>query len=241
MGIDFSMYKHRFLNLLVVLFLLFLTTPLVRLFGTGSIFAGIVLDVVFAGMMLAAIFAVSRQPRTVVVAIILAALTFALQAADYIFVGESLEIARYILTIAFLGFTVIVILKHLFVSQCVTTDVVCASLCVYLLLAVIWAMAYPLIEIVHPGSFIFGFGDIQDPGFMRFNTERSIFCLYYSLVTMSTLGYGDIVPVASAARMLAAVQAVTGQLYLAVLVARLVGLHIAHSAPLASKDAQPIP
>ena len=58
-----------------------------------------------------------------------------------------------------------------------------------------------------------------------------MFPIYYSFVTLSTLGYGDIVPKVSAARMLAAVEAITGQLYLAVLVARLVGLHISQSTP----------
>jgi voltage-gated potassium channel Kch len=58
---------------------------------------------------------------------------------------------------------------------------------------------------------------------------ESIYPIYFSLVTLTTLGYGDIVPTAAAARMLAAVEAVVGQLYLAVLVARLVGLHIAQA------------
>ncbi len=52
---------------------------------------------------------------------------------------------------------------------------------------------------------------------------------YYSFVTMTTLGYGDIVPASPVARMCAVLQAVLGQLYLAVLVARLVGLHILHA------------
>lgn len=54
--------------------------------------------------------------------------------------------------------------------------------------------------------------------------------IYYSFVTMTTLGYGDIVPTNPASRMLSVLQALTGQLYLVVLVARIVGLHITHSA-----------
>jgi hypothetical protein len=53
--------------------------------------------------------------------------------------------------------------------------------------------------------------------------------LYFSFATLTTLGYGDIVPVSAIARTLATLEAITGQLYLAVLVARLVGLHIAES------------
>ncbi len=64
---------------------------------------------------------------------------------------------------------------------------------------------------------------------MRFLGLQLEIPIYYSFVTMTTLGYGDIVPVNPAARMLSVLQALTGQLYLVVLVARLVGLHIAHS------------
>ena len=59
--------------------------------------------------------------------------------------------------------------------------------------------------------------------------DQGSLALYYSLVTISTLGYGDVVPTSGVSRMLAAAQAVTGQTYLAVLVARLVGLQIAQS------------
>jgi len=65
---------------------------------------------------------------------------------------------------------------------------------------------------------------------MRLGGRQSVFPLYYSFVTMTTLGYGDIVPRSSSARMFAAIEALMGQLYLAVLVARLVGLHIFPSA-----------
>ena len=64
---------------------------------------------------------------------------------------------------------------------------------------------------------------------MRLGKEPAGVEFYYSLVTMTTLGYGDIVPVTPAARSLTTLEAVVGQLYLAVLVARLVGLHVADS------------
>jgi len=64
---------------------------------------------------------------------------------------------------------------------------------------------------------------------MRFGSEKSVTPLYFSYTTMTTLGYGDLVPHAPIARMLTSIQAVTGQIYLAVLVARLVGMQIAES------------
>ena len=61
-------------------------------------------------------------------------------------------------------------------------------------------------------------------------SEFLVKALYYSLVTMTTLGYGDVVPTTPVTEMAASMQALVGQLYVAVLIARLVGLHVAESA-----------
>jgi hypothetical protein len=109
-------------------------------------------------------------------------------------------------------------------------DTICASLCAYLLLGVLWALVYSTVSAMDPGSFATGPASSDLDARLRFGDREMIYALYYSLVTMTTLGYGDIVPTSAPARMLAVVQAVTGQIYLAVLVARLVGVHIAQSA-----------
>ncbi len=77
-----------------------------------------------------------------------------------------------------------------------------------------------IVDFVVPGSF----QSAQDRAF----TGTQI--ISYSFVTLTTLGYGDIIPISPSARALAIVEALTGQIYLAVLVARLVGLHITHSS-----------
>ena len=90
----------------------------------------------------------------------------------------------------------------------------------------IWTYAYSVVSILVPGSFTVMGGDV---GALRLGGKDSLDAIYYSFVTMTTLGYGDVAPVSAPARALAVLQALTGQLYLAVLVARLVALHIAHS------------
>jgi voltage-gated potassium channel Kch len=88
------------------------------------------------------------------------------------------------------------------------------AVCIYLLLGVIWAVAYTAIEIIAPGSFK-GFAPTLGRGW---DSEW----LYFSFVTMTTLGYGDISPVSATAKVLAYFQAVFGQFYIAILVAGLV-------------------
>jgi hypothetical protein len=90
----------------------------------------------------------------------------------------------------------------------------------YLLLGVIWAHAYSLVALLRPGSFS-GAANLTDG-------PRG--WLYFSFVTLTTMGYGDVLPVHPTARSLATAEAVTGSLYLAILIGRLVGLAVAPPA-----------
>ena len=87
----------------------------------------------------------------------------------------------------------------------------------YVLLGVIWAYAYALVELLRPGAFSGPVSPADGP--------RAF--LYFSFVTLTTVGYGDVLPVHSAARSLANLEAVTGPLYLAILIARLVSVAVA--------------
>src|SRR5262249_49800773 len=113
-------------------------------------------------------------------------------------------------------------------SRQVTVNIVCASLCIYLLLGLVWALAYSVDDVLDPSAFTCTVR-AGNPGprlrLGRGGTEL----LYFSVSTLTTLGYGDIVPTSPICRMLASVEGLTGQLYLAVLVARLVGMHVAYS------------
>jgi len=123
--------------------------------------------------------------------------------------------------LALIGFMVVAItftMKQIAFSNEINTNRIIGAICVYLLLGVIWAMAYTIIEMVSPGSFA-GFSPIDDLGW---DSEW----LYFSFVTMTTLGYGDILPVSATARGFAYMQAIVGQFYIAVLVAGLVSAYV---------------
>ena len=129
----------------------------------------------------------------------------------------------------FFAFTAVTILAIVLRAQTVTGDIVSGALCVYLLMGIMWAFLYMLLESVHPGTFRFAVETkiaadtaYPPPAFLsRF--------VYFSFVTLSTVGYGDIVPLTGPARGLAVVEGILGQFYLAVLVARFVSLYIVHS------------
>ncbi len=223
--------RHRFAVLLCALALLLVGAPLVRTFRpeAQSRLADLVISLLFAIVLLSAVFAVSRTRTTEILALLLAISAAVLQGLQTWLAKDGLAIAGHLLGILFLGYVIVLILKFLFVSHRVSSDMICASLCVYFLLGVLCALAYSLFSYLDPTSFAFALAKDGEAEVIRFGGERTFIAIYYSFVTMSTLGYGDIVPTSSLTRSCAALQAVAGQLYLAVLVARLVGLHISHS------------
>ena len=113
----------------------------------------------------------------------------------------------------------ILILAFVLRAREVDLGIVFGSVCVYLLVAFMWASGYTLIEGLQPGSFAI-------PSLTEEESTRNAL-QYFSFVTITTLGYGDIQPVTRLARMTSVLEAVIGQLYLVILVARLVGLHTA--------------
>ena len=178
-------------------------------FGTG-----VVSRLTFAATFLACIWAVASQRRLLVVALLLGVPTLALG----LIANASAAAAGLVLGILMLGFICVVFLSRIFAYPVVTSGTVSASVVVYLLLGVIWYQAYQLVEQFLPGSF---YGVAAGDGVA---TAGELF--YYSFVTLSTLGYGDMGPVSDYARSLAISEAVVGQLYLVVLVASLVGMYL---------------
>ena len=238
-----ALLGNRFVVLLGGLTLLMLAAPLVRDFGPDRFpgLASIVTNILFSAMLLSAAFAVCRSRLTMIIVSALAVPSVVLHATAALGGPAEPAVATHVLDFLYLGCTAGLVLRHLFRSERVTVDTISASVCVYLLIGVMWAVAYSLLETLNPGSFVFSVAAGDEAQSMSFGGEESIFPLYFSFVTMSTLGYGDIVPASSSARMFAVVEAIMGQIYLTVLVARLVGLHIAHSTIAARTREQTAP
>ena len=134
-------------------------------------------------------------------------------------------VAHHGLMVAFLGFAVTVILRNILTRQDVTGDDVLGTVCGYLLAAALWANAYALTEVLVPGSFNLS---QEMKGVSTWQGRTAVFS-YFSLVTLTTMGYGDITPVRAPATAFATLEAVFGQFYIAVVVAQLVGLRLAQA------------
>ena len=127
---------------------------------------------------------------------------------------------------AFYALMVVGILTYVYRAEIIDGNVLSAAICAYLLMGLGWTDLFMIIENADPGSFSSGslaIGGLEDLASPRL--QQSHFS-YFSLVTLSTLGYGDITPLKPAARNLAALEAIIGQLFIGVLVARLVSQQV---------------
>lgn len=136
--------------------------------------------------------------------------------------------------VALVGLQVVLIgslVWYMFGTQRVTRDVLVAGVTVYLLLGTLFIPIYTQVEVVLPGSFQVQDAASASTGWTQF--------LYFSYVTLTTLGYGDMVPVGSVAQALTVSEAIIGGLYIAVLMARLVGLYAAEVGAAGEGRGQP--
>lgn len=106
-------------------------------------------------------------------------------------------------------------LVQIFRAKKVTLNTIILAVCTYLMLGFLWSLLYIPLEVLDPGAFSFNVND------ERTTLQDNLH--YFSFVTLTTTGYGDTLPISPLARALAILEALTGVLYLAVLISRLVG------------------
>ena len=158
------------------------------------------------------------------IALVLALVAALSQIGNLLNDASWIDTVKYGTLILFLLLISVLLLRDIVVrSHGVNTQLILGSINIYLLVGLTFAFIYGLVESLHAGSF----SGIERAGVAQEPMPRFI---YFSYVTLTTLGYGDIAPLTTTAKTLAYVQAVFGQLYLAILVARLVGLHISSSS-----------
>jgi Ion channel len=207
---------RRFTNvqLLIALALLFFFFPFVEEAKGGDIIVSILLSLV----LLCAVLAVADSKRVLVIAIVLAIPAIAGRwISDF---RPDLVPPPVFLTagLVLIAFVVANLLRFVLRAPSVNVEVLCASISAYLMLGLLWTIAYWLVDQLTPGAFAFNTNEGRQ-------SIRGFNAFYFSFVTLSTVGYGDITPVSKVARMLAAMEAMTGLLYVAVLIARLVALY----------------
>ncbi len=208
--------QRRFIYLAISLLILIITYPYVQ----GDVVGQILLSLFTTIVMIMSAIAVGDKKSHTIIAVVLAAPWFLLILLKFPLIPiDASALVKDEIVFAFLlfAYTTYRVFVHIIKSRDVTVEILSASICVYLLIGLSWATLYYIINEMYPGSFIDTDGKPLEggPDF-----------LFFSYVTLTTVGYGNIEAITNQARSLASLEALTGQLYLTIMVARLVGLHI---------------
>lgn len=213
----------KYLVLLVALLLLLVTAPIFRGPGRSPLLSNLMMTVLF----LASVWAVLADRQLRVVGLILA-----LPAIIGVWTGyaapdvptRTAEIGFHLCSALYQVFMVVVLVRAVNRERTVSADAIYGALCGYLVIGLVFGHVYCIIDEAIPGSFS-GVGGSTE-------AEHEHFLLtYFSFVTLTTVGFGDITPTSAPARSLSILEAVTGQFYLAVLIAGLVGKRLSQVRP----------
>ena len=170
----------------------------------------------------------SRRRRRIGWALVAAA--FAERVAILIIHNRTFYLTGAIGWFLLLAFVTWSTLRGVLKQKAVTGETISMSISVYLLLGFTWGFLYVVIFLLQPGAF--SIAGLAEPMSAHPADPNPLFAVlgYFSLITLSTVGYGDITPLTMQARFAAAAEGITGQFYLAILVARLVGMQMSQGS-----------
>lgn len=143
---------------------------------------------------------------------------------DHQLLSKPMGFVAVIAAIAMLLYSAVVILQSLLTAERISLDEIVGTLNIYLIMGYTWADVYLLVELCSPGSF----------GPVGYEGSLTLRFIYLSFITLTTVGFGDTVPLSPHAQMLVISQAIMGQFYVAIVVAYLVSMYVTHN--LASKQ-----
>jgi len=230
--------RRRHTALLVAIGLALAARPVMGEAGRGPI----VFSLGFLTVMLVALYTIQvddlvgqrgrllvQRRRRRVAGVVLAAAAIAARFGLFVAPSPRFYIVGTLCWLLFIAFVTWSLLRSLVRQKEITNETISMSIAVYLLLGLTWGLVYVLIFQVDPQAFSFG-SPAEDAEFHAAHPDKVFpVLIYFSLVTLATVGYGHIYPISLQARYIAVAEGITGQFFLAVLVARLVGMQMSRA------------
>jgi len=218
--IIFLQKNNRFLVLLISLVLFFACYPIFE----NSIIAARVLNLFFMLIIFSGVLTISDNSRPLLISLSLALLAIIFRWLHYFYLFDLWEILEHSSNILFWVYLSVHMLRFILHQRIITAELIYAALAVYFIFGLAWASIYQLLAISNPAAFSISSSDTSTQNFM-------FQMWYFSMVTLTTLGYGDISPASMMARVFVVLEAITGQFYIAVLIASLIGRSVAQEKP----------
>jgi voltage-gated potassium channel len=202
------MKRYRTLTLLISLLIIIIIAPLLEENSTGSI----ILVGIFSLILLLGVYAISYNLRLIAVSLFMMIPTYIVVWTETFYSTTPLIIARYVLSAITIFFILLIMLWKILSVSKVTAYEIYGALSVYILVALGYCQIYILSYHLNPGSISIQFGKFS------FSTM-----FYFSFVSLSTTGFGDIVSVEPLTRSVTILELITGVFFVAILIARLIG------------------
>jgi hypothetical protein len=185
-------------------------------------------EILFNLIILAGVFSVFTRWKKQLIFISIAILTSLLRILAFLTSLEWAYLFSYVFAILFLLHLANMVLQHIFKEGPVNFYRIQGSIIVFMIIGIVYAWLYTLLETLHPGSFtITEVSQSYKDMYAHF--------LYFSFSTMTTLGFGDMIPTKSLAKSLVIFQGMIGLLYPVIMIARLVSMEVTHSAAIKTK------
>ena len=206
-----QLVEARFLILLILLLFMLVLAPFLDEIVQTRILMDVFLTAIFI------IYTIRlKRPQAIIASVLVLPLIVSTWSTYFVEI-KTVSLLTRVFGALFFAYAAINILRIIVKSEKVTRETIFAAIVAYLLIALMWAFLYMILDMMSPGSFSF-----PDKGFQGETMRYE----YLSFVTITTLGYGDITPVTDQASAMVIMEAVIGQIYLVVLVAWLVGMHV---------------
>ncbi|MCX6690747.1 MAG: potassium channel family protein, partial [Methanoregula sp.] len=203
---------HRYKTVLPLVFLLafILIFPFFEQFRIGDA----LLVVIMTGLLISSVYNVSEHPREIAITLLLMIPTALTTWANFFVHSRDVYLIQIVSVIIFLVYTQTISLRRVMLTRHVTENEIFSAVSVYIMIGLAYAFTYQFIELVNPGTFLFGSGGSSFSAL-----------IYFSFTTLATVGFGDVSAITPLARSVAILEMITGVMYLAIFVGVLVNAH----------------
>ena len=201
--------KSRFIYIIVAIILVLLINPFIRPLG---LIGHLISTLLLAMIPLASAHALTEDRKKAIIVLLIAAPFVILDGLNVFFTNRPLMVVAFSFGTILYFYIVFLLVKNLLSIRVITADLIYCAISIYLLIGIMWAGIYTVLEGIWPGSFS--------------GTSGTVDLLYFSFVTLTTVGFGDVAPLSVLGKRLAVFEAAMGSIYMAVIIAMIVGRYM---------------